>query len=282
MVAISLISSACAFANTSPFLASIGGLEKFPHMIHSQSLSQLLVGTISEVCQSGNNVITIQVPGLDFENLKSGILNYLPSSDISFSPHVEYGENDKFSPYGTCFLESARIRSEKDDSWLSKVERGSGKAVVLTLPKLSSAEQREMLDSVFAKLDVLLDGALTNIMVQGVPSFEAVGQNLYNENLGGKNKRIEDGELEALEQAEQELEDAFKEIESMIDDDSEVTIMSDGSVFDNYGFFTPGIWMCTLISLFLVWILLMALKWVGSLQVSYKAFEKPVSSKKTQ
>lgn len=46
------------------------------------------------------------------------------------------------------------------------------------------------------------------------------------------------------------------------------------NLFTKYQFFSPGIFMSIIVSLLLVTVLLVALKWVGSLQISYGAFEK--------
>lgn len=52
------------------------------------------------------------------------------------------------------------------------------------------------------------------------------------------------------------------------------------SLFTEYQFFTPGIWSCILISLFLLGILYTALVWVGSIEITYNAFDKQVDFEK--
>lgn len=46
------------------------------------------------------------------------------------------------------------------------------------------------------------------------------------------------------------------------------------NLFQKYQFFSPGIFMAIIVSLLLVSIMLFALNWIGSLQISYGAFEK--------
>lgn len=45
------------------------------------------------------------------------------------------------------------------------------------------------------------------------------------------------------------------------------------SLFANYQFLSPGIWMTMVVSLLLLLVLLQAMSWIAELQVSYKAFE---------
>lgn len=45
------------------------------------------------------------------------------------------------------------------------------------------------------------------------------------------------------------------------------------SLFVNYQFLSPGIWMTMVVSLLLLLVLLQAMSWIAELQVSYKAFE---------
>ena len=46
------------------------------------------------------------------------------------------------------------------------------------------------------------------------------------------------------------------------------------NLFQKYQFFSPGIFMAIIVSLLLVSVMLFALNWIGSLQISYGAFEK--------
>ncbi|ODQ64198.1 hypothetical protein NADFUDRAFT_83763 [Nadsonia fulvescens var. elongata DSM 6958] len=58
------------------------------------------------------------------------------------------------------------------------------------------------------------------------------------------------------------------------DNNSTKVIFPTNSLFDRYQFFTPGIFMCTVVSLFLFGVLAQALVWLGSMGISYQAFEK--------
>lgn len=53
-----------------------------------------------------------------------------------------------------------------------------------------------------------------------------------------------------------------------------------GSLLDTYQFFSSGILSATIVSLFLVYVLIQGLSWVSSMQISYRALEKPVDGRK--
>lgn len=54
------------------------------------------------------------------------------------------------------------------------------------------------------------------------------------------------------------------------------------SLFENYKFFSPGIFMGTLVAIFLLLILSQAVSWLSDLQVSYKSFEGKRESQSKQ
>ncbi|ODV96857.1 hypothetical protein PACTADRAFT_32355 [Pachysolen tannophilus NRRL Y-2460] len=127
-------------------------------------------------------------------------------------------------------------------------------------------------------------------------------QNLDNEFDDYTESSVEDEDYAKLKE---ELSETFKQIEGMIGEGDTVTVYDSDSgdvtyttndsdsddnddndddtnsnLFTKYQFFTPGIWMGTVVSLFLIAIFSVALKWTSSLQISYKAFEKPVNGQK--
>lgn len=147
-----------------------------------------------------------------------------------------------------------------------------------------------------------------HVIVQGKPaggksrSFMA-GIKGYVDDFHGWAKRDGDDANEDTE-AYAELESAFKAAESMLaqeEGDSFVTALADdkeiasgtkenkikadknSNLFTKYQFFTPGIWLCLIVSLFLIYVLNTALGWITSIQVTYKSFEKQIDyEKKTE
>uniref|UniRef100_A0A0L0NUT1 Protein BIG1 n=1 Tax=Candidozyma auris TaxID=498019 RepID=A0A0L0NUT1_CANAR len=111
----------------------------------------------------------------------------------------------------------------------------------------------------------------------------------------GRTKRDSDESDLDAEAVAEEVESAFRAAESMIaheEGDSYVTALGDdvdeptgskeqktkadqkSNLFTNYQFFTPGIWLSLIISLFLIYVLYTAVNWITSIQVTYKSFEK--------
>lgn len=61
---------------------------------------------------------------------------------------------------------------------------------------------------------------------------------------------------------------------------NDVLKVSKKGLFHNYQFFTPGIFMCLIVSGFLILIFSVALKWTSSIEISYSSFEKEVDYEK--
>lgn len=162
-------------------------------------------------------------------------------------------------------------------------------------------------DSNYKVNDLLSEDAF--VTVQGKPnggkarSFMAGIKEYVDDFQQGWAKR-QDEQDEADAEAFEEIESAFRAAESLIaheEGDSFVTALAEdketssgseeqkqktdgrSNLFTKYQFFTPGIWLCLIISLFLVYVLLTAVGWISSIQITYKSFEKQVDyEKKTE
>lgn len=93
------------------------------------------------------------------------------------------------------------------------------------------------------------------------------------------------------EQVYDEYAEDLKAIESIAasESDTELTILEDevtkpsktsGSLFTKYQFFSAGIFMCLIVSFFLVFVLVNALSWLNSIEITYQSFEKQVDLEK--
>ncbi|KAG5361037.1 Protein BIG1 [Yarrowia sp. B02] len=71
---------------------------------------------------------------------------------------------------------------------------------------------------------------------------------------------------------EQQQEEEYQFTQQHTRDESNEKVKD--NLFQKYQFFSPGIFMCLIVSLLLVTVMLFALNWIGSLQISYGAFEK--------
>lgn len=64
---------------------------------------------------------------------------------------------------------------------------------------------------------------------------------------------------------------------------SDDDVIEGDSLFDKYQFFSPGFFMVAIASIFMLWVLFVAIGWVSSLQVSYHSFDPPTNiAKKIQ
>lgn len=141
------------------------------------------------------------------------------------------------------------------------------------------------------------------VIVQGKPSFHRAGSGLdavkqFLEDVNDKFKRdsaadeyekdVEedlaavDAVVSAVAEAEKQLEDA--DLAESTEELSVSSLLSSNSnLFTEYQFFTPGVWLAIIVSLFLVYVVSTAVGWITSIQTSYHSFEKLVDyEKKTE
>lgn len=143
----------------------------------------------------------------------------------------------------------------------------------------------------------------SHVLVQGIPPFHSAIQDVKDYvkekfDIEVFHKRQVSPELESLDsvqlaeltkEVEQELE-AAEELVLLEIDASEIGSLKFGlntslvnrnsNLFTNYQFFTPGIWMCAIVSGLMIGILYVALGWISSVEISYGAFEKQVDWQK--
>ncbi|KAA8914439.1 hypothetical protein TRICI_002882 [Trichomonascus ciferrii] len=73
----------------------------------------------------------------------------------------------------------------------------------------------------------------------------------------------------------------YRQEETTVQETANFNLTGD-SLFENYKFFSPGIFMGTLVAIFLLLILSQAVSWLSDLQVSYKSFEGKRESQSKQ
>ena len=145
------------------------------------------------------------------------------------------------------------------------------------------------------------------IIIQGLPNthIKSFNSNKESEKVLHYSKSSHKREEEInYQEIESQLEESFNSINELFNEDLDhdtVSIYSksksnsesksksststpvkviNGSLFDKYSFFTNGIWMCTIVFLFLAWIVTVALSWLNSMQISYGSFDKPFDFEK--
>ncbi|SGZ48820.1 CIC11C00000003027 [Sungouiella intermedia] len=143
-------------------------------------------------------------------------------------------------------------------------------------------------------------------IVQGKPLFTVKKRSFretIQEDLDILKKRYYESEELDDEDSEatfSEVEADFKAAESMIaEEESFVTAFAEekeglvpgaskgnstgkakSNLFTEYRFFTPGVWLSLIVSLFLVFVVSTAVGWITSIETSYNAFEKQVDYEK--
>lgn len=122
-------------------------------------------------------------------------------------------------------------------------------------------------------------------------NYRVIVQGKPHELEGNKVRDHDENEDDMFEEANDDFSDAMAMLSES--GDSEVTVLAeqeskngsltDASVFTSYQFFTPGLWLCIIVVLFLVYVTSTAIHWTASIQTSYNAFEKQVDfQKKTE
>ncbi|CAH2446588.1 V0 sector of the vacuolar ATPase assembly protein 1 [Komagataella phaffii CBS 7435] len=218
--------------------------------------------------RSQERLAIVQVPGLSKRllsqeisfNHQESLINRIYRSSKSFvSPHVYYPTSELEQLYSAKCLEEGRMSEVRIPKWEdtsfayeSFLKDLHSNVFFLQLPSQGTLTDEDYLKALRNALDHLkcsmkkVSENNISFIIQGLPS---------------------------------EPQNSFRSRELPT---SNSTIGS-GSAMDKYTFFTPGIWMTTIVSLFLAWVFSVALNWVSSLQISYKAFEKQVNpQKKTQ
>ncbi|KAG7878713.1 hypothetical protein KL938_003856 [Ogataea parapolymorpha] len=284
-----------AFENTAPLVVSGPHFNAdFEYLIPSSRLAEVTEST-ETICTSRpqDNIIYLQVEGLSKRNLDRDLFSNLPEPAV-FAPHVLYKSAEEVSLAVSSKCKSTTVDLREND-WLDQISREGVSVIRLDVSELPVLEK------------ISIGANPQMVIIQGVPRFQNtisfLGQaKNYVKKISQYTKRSDAVDESDYAAIQEELNEAFDEINQMIGDETatiyepeqedvsyntgnsaSTSTVVDGSLFDKYGFFTPGLVMCTFVSLFLFFIFSIALKWLNSLQVSYKAFEKPVTfGKKTQ
>lgn len=267
------------FHNGAPLLVSS---PVFKHVESSYILSSANANTqiakLSDGICSKDNLLLVRIHGLSNDDLTDEFVSVFGNELEIMSNNVIYPNNSfdvKFDISESCsMIDIGAI--ENEEQWLEVITQypsESSQSIDLT----SDENLMDKLD----KLSILHSDK--NIIIQGVPS---------KTNDAIKQKRTGDYDV-TVESIEKTIREAFEEVEGIIDDNkSESTIAKteetfstektviEGGLFAKYTFFTPGIWMGTIVSLIVFFLVSTALSWLSSMQISYKAFDKPFDFEK--
>lgn len=299
------VSASSSFKNTAPMLVSSdllsdGNTDYVTTFEKSnEKISTIIEGVISE----GSNVVFMKISGLDESDIDSEFLTSTNLNDLSFiSNHVIYNEVKEIHilpNVSTCkdvFFAVFHDSTPDIVSLKSAVENKNFSFYIINLIK-----NDELIDNLLQISEIFKN---SKIIIQGVPDF--IEPKLKSNTFSTLKSIITQKKRDNLDydKIEEELIESFEEINLLLDDDQLVEAYEDekdinlsfssasskqrksnpnvvdGSLFDKYGFFSTGIWMGTIVFLFLTWLLSIALSWLSSMQISYGAFEKPIDFEK--
>lgn len=253
-----LLAVASAFADTASFYSSVKLGSEFNYITDVNVLSKAVNDYTSKLCQSEDQLKIYRVDS-SFKNANKG----------TYIKHVHYSNADELDLQfaENCIVGSSILYVDIDNKELQEV-----------LAHESGA-----------------------YFVQGKPTFggsryESV-KNYIEDTLNFEKKKRFDIEESSEEQLIKEVEQDFRDVESFIElevDDNDVEEhvtetepiskvplgLHASGLFTKYQFFTPGLWLCIIVSLILVSILYTALGWITSLEISYQSFEKQVDFEK--
>ncbi|TID31056.1 hypothetical protein CANINC_000300 [Pichia inconspicua] len=286
--------SAKSFENTAPVLVSSNlaeGIES-KYIDSISNVNTLLDEVMEEFCakKEGTPLIYLRLFGFDEFQLSSIDFIETEKSNLkTLTNLVVYPSKDSVSSIepGKSCVNTAYFNSVEEipSNYRSQLQ-------VAFIDIHYNDDIKENIETITANLD------LENLIVQVVPTFESPSNSLLQKTsekireIIDSTKKREEIDYDAVEQ---ELKDSFEEINQLLDEspvsawDDETTFTKNdkstianpnGSLFDNYAFFSTGIWMTTIVFLFLAWLLSIALGWLSDLKISYRAFDKPIDFEK--
>lgn len=293
--------SAASFENTAPFVVSTDLIEGIDSKyIDTYNHIESTIESITEnYCSQKHSkpLGYLIVNGLDETHLleSDSFINKINNGHLKVvSDHVVFKPTEKFS---VSKLGRSCDYIVYEDAY-DMTSKTTSNPSVLIFEIANDERINETINNIAEKYN------LDNYIIQGVPTFEAPSTSMLKL-TADKIKELLDAGMKRedinYDQVEKELKESFDEINQLIDD-SIVSIYDDdtvkstgfsentngsnkiananGSLFDNYAFFSTGIWMSTIVFLFLAWLLSVALGWLGDLKISYAAFDKPIDFEK--
>ncbi|CCE86196.1 Piso0_005852 [Millerozyma farinosa CBS 7064] len=303
---IALLPLAYAFTDTAPFYSSQKLTNSFPYIASSKAVGFDISSIVNNICESNDRIVIYRVKNLQREGIpqKGTFLKHVQyanagdldiTKDISCSAsqvkhlfNEQLGENDNTN---VVIIDIEDQAQHKIDEFLG--DQSDKIVVVQGKPSFGTNDHQNeaVLESI--------QGGLRNV-------YASLEKNVLKS--AGNGRRSADAEDEDSQGADDfdkvvsEVESDFDKAKSMLAQESDlpVNILTSESesspsitsvpsvsakhdLFSKYQFFSPGIWMCSIVSIFLVFVLSVALSWITSLEISYKAFEKPIDfEKKTE
>lgn len=297
-----LLTPVLGFTDTSPFY-SLKQLEgKFPYITESGQLLETIGSLTDDVCKNDDKLVIYRV---------SNLVHGTKPSEGTYIKHVHYGSVEELDfPHGSS-CDGDRVE------YMTNKQPNDTKNIAIAVVDIED-DKEHTIDEFFApaggivivqgkpsfhKPESKMDGLKHYIedKVYDNLKMEVDLDNVLHKRAKGSDEANDDDDK--FSQIMAEVENDFKAAESFISKeggdmmmtilDSSKTAMAEAdakppkvknpNLFTNYSFFTPGIWMCLVISGFLISVLYITMSWMTSLEISYKAFDKQVDfEKKTE
>lgn len=275
------IGSAWAFADTAPVYSGLGAFSS-DYIVQLSEVASLIKAYTDQICSLDNNdkLYIYRVSGLANGKPASGDMSYVKHVHFDLAEDLDFAVSDK------CLVKFGDAVG---------FDAGDANIVIVDIDDGNSHTHEEFLRHAGP------------VVVQGKPSF-SVSKHTIKETIAGMYldldqllKRGYESDEEVEESALfDEVEADFRAAQSMIaEEESTVTAFAGddegqyqaaknstntkSNLFTEYQFFTPGVWLSLIVSLFLLYVITTAVGWVTSIETSYNAFEKQVDyEKKTE
>lgn len=276
------IGSAMAFADTAPFYSGINALSS-DYIVQASEVASLVHEHSHKLCSSSlkEKLFIYRVRNLEAKKPESDKLSYVRHLHYDSVSDLDFPLSDK------CVVKYVNSVGS---------EVGDANVVVVDIDDGESHSYHEFTNG------------STAVLVQGKPMFltrkQTLKETLEDMHLD-LDKIVKRGYESDEEEAEaailEEIEADFRAAESMVaEEQSYVTAFAEekegdaqaagtssskatSNLFTKYQFFTPGVFLSLIVSLFLLYVITTAVSWVTSIETSYNAFEKQVDyEKKTE
>lgn len=304
---IALLPLVYAFTDTAPLYSSQKLANTFPYVASSKAVGLDISSIVNRICETSDRIVIYRVKNLQREGI--------PTKG-TFLKHVQYanaGDLDITKDINCSGSQVKHLLNEQLD------ENDNTNVVVIDIEDESHHRIDEFFGGQSDKI-VIVQGkpsfgigdnqnktVLESIQGDLKNMYASIEKDFFKGASNGR-RAADSGDKESqnvddFDKVVSEVKSDFEKAKSMLAQESDLPVnillasqsVSSPSVtsvppvnekhdlFSKYQFFSPGIWMCTIVSIFLVFVLSVALSWITSLEISYKAFDKPIDfEKKTE
>lgn len=283
----SFVGSTYAFADTAPLLAVPAfSQEDFEYITESHNVSQALKEYTAGFClNKDQKLVVYRVSGLKSNSFKD------IAEDSTYIQHVHYRSSSELD-----FELDSNCKVEYVDQIPADISQSESSVIVVDLDEKTEHQLSDLLQH-------------NNVVIQVKPKFttkhshghsikEFLDEKLHLDlkHLGKRHDDFDDEDVEEIEDF-QDLEDEYRAAEALLVANEDVVEVSsakedkpkngdkkkekkNSNLFTEYQFFTPGVWLSIIVSLFLVYVASTAISWITSIELSYKSFDKQVDYEK--